>query len=168
MKVLMMITSIILFAQSNDSNSDWRIVDDVVMGGESQGMVKFSKEGNLVFHGKVSLENNGGFSSVRKRFEKVAITTQKKVKIKLKGDGKSYQFRLKADASQEFAYIHIFETTGKWQEIEWSLDEMYPQFRGRKLRMPNFNEPQLEEIGFLIANKKNEQFKLEIASIELF
>jgi hypothetical protein len=45
---------------------------------------------------------------------------------------------------------------------------MYPQFRGRKLRMPNFNEPQLEEIGFLIANKKNEQFKLEIASIELF
>ncbi|WP_286938426.1 MULTISPECIES: hypothetical protein [unclassified Algoriphagus] len=41
-------------------------------------------------------------------------------------------------------------------------------FRGRDLNMENFPGDQVEEIAFLIGNKKAESFKLEIDYIKLF
>lgn len=50
---------------SPDSNlRDWEVEDDVVMGGRSEGAFSLNQEGNAVFSGNVSLENDGGFSSV--------------------------------------------------------------------------------------------------------
>ena len=42
----------------------WFSVDDGVMGGVSKGKLSV-EDGTLVFSGKLSLENNGGFSSLR-------------------------------------------------------------------------------------------------------
>jgi hypothetical protein len=44
---------------------------------------------------------------------------------------------------------------------------MYASFRGRKLDKPNFSEKNIEEIAFLIGNKKAESFQLEINKLEL-
>ena len=44
---------------------------------------------------------------------------------------------------------------------------MQPQFRGRQLNMPDFNHGSIEEMAFLIANKKNESFELAIKSIKI-
>ena len=44
---------------------------------------------------------------------------------------------------------------------------MYPAFRGRKLSIGNFSSKNIEEIAFLIGNKKEEHFKLEIDKIYL-
>ena len=44
---------------------------------------------------------------------------------------------------------------------------MKPQFRGRKLRMNNFNERSIVEIGILIGNKVEEEFTLFIDNIAL-
>jgi hypothetical protein len=44
---------------------------------------------------------------------------------------------------------------------------MYPAFRGRKLSISNFDQDQIEELAFLIGNKKAQEFKLEIKSIEI-
>ena len=53
----------LIFDFSSDTDiSSWRVIDDVVMGGESSGNFIINTEGNAVFYGKVSLENNGGFS----------------------------------------------------------------------------------------------------------
>ncbi len=40
-------------------------VNDGVMGGLSKGDPAVSKQQKLVFKGGISLENNGGFSSIR-------------------------------------------------------------------------------------------------------
>jgi len=45
---------------------------------------------------------------------------------------------------------------------------MHPAFRGTNLDIPNYDRESIEEIAFLISNKKAENFKLEIASIILF
>ena len=42
---------------------------------------------------------------------------------------------------------------------------MYPSWRGMKLDMPNYPGESMEEIAFLIANYKAEQFRLEIKEI---
>ena len=50
------------FGNGKDGQS-WQVVNDGVMGGRSQGS-KMLTENSMVFWGEVSLENNGGFSSL--------------------------------------------------------------------------------------------------------
>ena len=145
----------------------WIIVDDVVMGGRSSGKFSVNANGFGVFEGAVSLENNGGFSSLRYMLEKTPVKEFTKINIKLKGDGKNYQLRIKGNTRDYHSYIQAFETSGDWQEIEIKLKNMYPSFRGRKLDEPNFESDFIEELTFLIGNKKNETFKLLIDKIEL-
>jgi hypothetical protein len=151
----------------NSSSNDWRIIDDVVMGGQSNGRFLIDTDGNGVFQGTVSLDNNGGFSSVRYQFSKLAVTENSKVFIRLKGDGKDYQFRIKDKSNNYFSYITTFKTSGEWQTVEIKLADLYPSFRGRKLNLPNFESDSFEEIVFLIGNGRNESFKLMLDKIEL-
>ncbi|MGB6152885.1 MAG: CIA30 family protein [Pricia sp.] len=153
-----------------DKTSDiqnWRTVNDVVMGGESSSTFRLNDDGFGVFEGEISLENNGGFSSLRYGFPKIQVKHHTTVHIKLKGDGKHYQFRIKERSETSYSYIAPFSTTGEWQEIEISLADVYPQYRGRKLDKPNFSEDSIAEITFLIGNKKEEKFKLLIDTIVL-
>ena len=161
-------SSMLIFDFTTHSDiQDWQVTDDVVMGGESSGTFKLSAEGFGVFSGLVSLENNGGFSSVRYRFEKLKVNEYQKISIKLRGDGKCYQFRIKTNSGDYYSYISTFSTSGEWQEIEIPLKDMYPSFRGRKLDQSNFSADYMEEIGFLVGNKKEEKFRLLINKIAL-
>ena len=147
--------------------SQWRIVNDGVMGGLSQGSFSLTSEGYGLFKGAVSLDNNGGFTSVRYPFSPLKTNKGSKIKLRLKGDGKEFQFRIKDNSRQYYSYIITFETNGDWQDIEIPLSQMVPSFRGRQLNLPNFSENQIEEIVFLIANKKEERFDLLLDSVEL-
>jgi len=165
--VMMSTASMLFDFNETTSGSSWKIVDDVVMGGRSQGSFAMSDEGYGVFSGEVSLENNGGFSSVRRRFDDVNCTTFQRFTVRVKGDGSKYQFRVKSDQSDYHSYIYIFKTTGEWQTVEIPFDEMYPAFRGRTLNIPNYPGEKAGEIAFLIGNKKAQDFKLLIDYIEL-
>jgi hypothetical protein len=157
-----------LFDFKKSSNiDDWQIVDDVVMGGRSNGNFKLNKEGYGKFSGQVSLENNGGFSSLRYTFDTKDISSFSKIKLRVKGDGKTYQFRVKTTIEDYASYIYEFETTTDWITIDIPFEAMYPTFRGQRLQRPNFQEAQMEQIAFLIGNKKEQSFELLIDTIEL-
>ena len=104
---------------------------------------------------------------MRYRFLKRTIKGDTQVKITLRGDGKKYQFRVKSNAGDYYSYIAPFLTSGEWQEIVIPLRDMYPSFRGRRLNQPNFSNDSIEELTFLIGNKKSERFKLLIDKIVL-
>ena len=165
--LLIMNTTTIYDFSKNATANDWKIVDDVVMGGESNGRFSIDSDGHGVFEGRISLDNNGGFSSVRHLYEKVEVTKNSVVVIRLKGDGKDYQFRIKMNKNDNYSYITTFQTSGEWETIEIQLSDLYPSFRGRKLEMPNFESNSFEEITFLIGNKKSESFKLILDKIEV-
>ncbi|MDH3709284.1 MAG: CIA30 family protein [Cyclobacteriaceae bacterium] len=151
----------------NPNVTNWYVVDDVVMGGRSSSSFRVSSQVYGVFEGKVSLENNGGFSSVRYKMGKTDLISFDKLVIRLKGDGKRYQFRIKARSSDYYSYIFYISTNGEWQTVEILLKDMYPSYRGRKLDIPNFSGESIEELAFLISNKRAESFKLLIDKIEL-
>ncbi len=169
--ILFMISDakLILVDFSKDVNvTKWRVVDDVVMGGRSYGSMRvLHNEGIGVFSGTVSLENNGGFSSIRTRLSPVKIEDRENIVIKLKGDGKNYQFRLRHQMRDYHSYIYDFETTGEWEIITIPLIGMKPQFRGRPLNMDNFDHDTFVEMAFLIGNKRAESFHLQIQEIYL-
>jgi len=165
MSILMAITlnNLVLFDFSeNSSPNKWQVVNDGVMGGLSQGTFKIGDNGTALFTGRVSLENNGGFSSVNYNTGKTEVKGFTTLAITLKGDGKNYQVRIQENNDDYFSYITTFQTSGEWETIEIPLKEMYPSFRGQKLDRPNFNGKTIVELTFLIGNKKAETFKLEL------
>lgn len=145
----------------------WQVVDDVVMGGRSQGEFYVNEAGHGIFQGHVSLENNGGFSSVRHRFAQTPVAKYDSVELRIKGDGRAYQFRLKSKPSESHSYIYHFQTTGDWQIIRFPFSEMYPAFRGSRLSIPNFPGKTIGEAAFLISNKEEQDFELQIDYIAL-
>ena len=166
--VLITIQQMTLFDFNFESNiRNWKIVDDVVMGGRSNGNFKINDTGYGEFSGDVSLKNNGGFSSVRYNFSTVSSSNFKSFQLRIKGDGNPFQFRVKSSNRQRFSYIYTFNTSGDWETISIPFNKMEPAFRGYKLDQPNFDGLQMEEIAFLIGNKKEQSFKLFIDSIIL-
>jgi len=147
--------------------NEWRIVNDGVMGGLSKSSLLLTDDGHGQFSGHVSLENSGGFASIQLNKSITVEEENRFIVLRVKGDKKAYEFRLKGEVSQYESYVHQFTTTGEWENIKLPLSEFYPQFRGRKLNIPNFNFKSIEQVSFLIANKQEEDFKLLIDWIGL-
>lgn len=165
---LMSTQTMSIFKFSSDASMKrWQTVNDGVMGGLSKSSLSISDDGYGQFSGHVSLANNGGFASVRLLTDVKVNPETQKITLKIKGDGKNYQFRLKSENDQEHSYIQEFKTTGEWQTVELDFKDFSPQFRGQQLDLPNFNFSIIKEIRFLITNKKEENFTLLIDSINL-
>jgi hypothetical protein len=113
------------------------------------------------------MANNGGFASIQLNTTIKLVEEKKFIVLRIKGDGKRYEFRLKGDNSQSESYVQQFDTSGEWENIKLEISKFYPQYRGRKLNIPNFNFKSIEELSFLIANKQEEDFELLIDWIGL-
>ena len=143
----------------------WVAVNDGVMGGVSQGGSEI-KDGVMIFSGTLSLENNGGFSSVRTQGETYDFTGKSAMVLRVKGDGRTYQLRLATDArynGSAISYGAEFKTTkGKWVEVRVPLESLSPSWRGRELDGPAFDKAKIEELGILLGDKTPGSFSLEV------
>lgn len=144
----------------------WRSINDGVMGGLSAGGMSQTDEG-LKFSGSLSLENNGGFSSVRRPVSE-DLSRATGVRIQVRGDGREYQFRIRQDAGFDgVSWSAAFSSSAQWQQVELALDQFTPVFRGRKMPQAGPVIPaEIKQIGFLLADKTAGRFELEIRSIE--
>ena len=147
--------------------SGWEVEDDVIMGGRSQGTFSINDDGHAVFSGYVSLDNYGGFSSVQHYFDPIDVSRYRSAYLRLKGDGKHYQFLVESERNQRHYYVYDFQTSRKWQTVRVPLADMYPVYRGDRLAIPRYSGQTMAMVRFLIGNKKPESFRLEIDRIWL-
>ncbi len=160
-------TTIYEFTKQTDASA-WQVQDDTVMGGRSEGHFEITDRGNGRFHGHVSLENDGGFSSINHTLdETITPRDADRFALRVKGDGKTYQFRVMADAGQRHAHHAEFETDGSWQTIEIAFADMTAIFHGEPVDVPNYQGDRLAVVDFLISNGQAEDFELLIESIAL-
>ena len=149
--------------------SKWKPINDNVMGGLSRGSALITDEGYFVFFGTISLENNGGFASIRSLPQDFNLKGFEGIRIKINGDGRKYQFRVRTDGNVDgVAYKYEFQTIkNEWMEIELPFSSFSPTYRGRVLKeVEPLAAEDIRQIGFLIAEKKSGPFKLVIESIE--
>ena len=76
-------------------SGSWMIVNDCVMGGVSESHLSHSSDGTLLFQQNVSLDFAGVFASVRSVFRSFKAHNYYGVLILVKGDGQTYQYRLR-------------------------------------------------------------------------
>jgi len=144
---------------------DWQPVNDVVMGGRSSSSFTVPETGTGSFTGEVSLENNGGFASLRAPLPEPLDKTMRGLRIRVKGDGQTYDFRIRcAGRYSRVAYRATFTTlTQNWEEHWFTWSDFQPTFRGRSLSdVPPPTPELLRELGFIIANKQTGPFALSI------
>ena len=148
-----------------DSNNllNWNIVNDSVMGGRSQATLKLINNTYANFKGYLSLQNNGGFSSIRAYYPP-DLTNVKSIVLKVRGDGRKYNFRIRGNTESWASYTHSFDTVeGEWNEIELKIDDFYPVYRGYTLKnMPQLSEVIIKEIGIMLSDKIEGSFSIEI------
>jgi NADH dehydrogenase [ubiquinone] 1 alpha subcomplex assembly factor 1 len=152
-----------------DEGIQWEIVNDVVMGGKSLSSMRITKDKFAVFQGTVSLENYGGFASVRTNPHDFGLQGYEGLLIRVKGDGKRYRLRVKTDDNYEgVAYQCVFATKeNMWMNIQMHFSKFIPVFRGSVVQnAPVLNPGSIRRIGFMIAEKQNGDFKLEIAWVK--
>jgi len=155
-----------------DSFKPWQTVNDTVMGGVSESSLKPGGRGTALFTGTVSLKNSGGFCTASSRENKdYDLSGYTGIAARVRGDGKAYKLTLKADTSfNGFAYqFDVATKKDQWMTIRAPFKEFTARFRGKpKPEAPAVKTSAITSFGFLIADKQEGPFSLEIEWIKAY
>ena len=143
----------------------WVAVNDGVMGGRSSGTAVVV-DGQLQFSGVLSLENNGGFASVRSVGHEFDLGDATTVVLRMRGDGRRYQLRLATDARYRGMPVafgaEIEARAGEWTEVRVPLSSLNATVRGSAVQDALLDPSQVREFGLLIADKCEGAFTLAV------
>ena len=148
------------------SKLNWKVVNDTVMGGRSSSRWT-SNSSAFIFEGTLSLENNGGFASIRCELKNNDLSNEDGIYLKVKGDGRKYQFRIQSKVSRWANYSNEFKTKKDLvQTFYLPFKDFKPSWRGRRLNnLPTLKGEDVVGIGFLLGDKVQGKFKLEIIEV---
>jgi len=147
----------------------WMSVNDGVMGGLSKGGPDISKDHKLVFKGAISLDNNGGFSSIRTRGKTLDLSKYDGIEIKVKGDGRMYYLTTRSNGGRMLAYWSpIQPPKGEWTVIRVPFKTFYASYFGKKIPALKLNSKKVTSVGFMLYDKKAGPFAIEVDSIRAY
>jgi monofunctional biosynthetic peptidoglycan transglycosylase len=148
--------------------SQWSPVNDVVMGGVSRSSFTLEKPGIARFAGRVSLDNGGGFASVRTASRDWDTARASAFLLRVLGDGRTYKFTVRTDDGFDGVQYQCRFTpaAGAWAEIRLPIESFVATFRGRNVPgAPALDPRRVRALGFMISDKQAGEFELLVDSI---
>lgn len=147
------------------SGSDWAVVNDVVMGGRSDSGALLTA-GTIVFKGVLSLDNNGGFASLRSPLGLYDLSNFSTVEIRYRSSQRKFEMTL-SDSRRFYRtnYKYPFaDSGGEWQVAVFNLDdfEAYVMGRPKGEKITRDVLKDVVRIGFILSDKMEGAFELEI------
>lgn len=150
---------------SKTGGESWEVVNDGVMGGLSEGQL-FLKENSILFKGTLSLENNGGFSTFRSPMGSYDLSRYSTVSIRYKCSERNFEMTLATSryffrTNYKYAFTKKY---GEWDEVTFNLTDFSAYRMGNALneRIPATKLDDIIRIGFILSDKKQGAFELEI------
>jgi NADH dehydrogenase [ubiquinone] 1 alpha subcomplex assembly factor 1 len=150
------------FSNPNTLRDSW-IVNDGVMGGVSQSSLRQDVDG-MFFEGVVSLENNGGFASMRSSVRFPQGTQL--IELLAKGDGKRYKLVLRTELAPRVTYVADFIALPTWQTYRFNLSQFKSTFRGRDVNAPTLSFSDVIDFGILISNTQAGSFAIQLKTLK--
>lgn len=157
-------TSVFTFDKESGSSA-WPATNDGVMGGLSEGRSTITRDGLLRFSGKVSLENNGGFASIRSAPAEKDLSAYDGILLRVRGDGKRYAFTIRTDLRIPAGSYRVkFDTqAGEWVEVFMPFADLRATSFGVELSdAPPLDPRKIRSFGFLISDKQAGPFTLDV------
>lgn len=145
----------------------FRPIDDAVMGGRSRSRAAVAG-GVLCFEGEVSLEDGGGFASIRSTPAPLDLTGADGLALRVRGDGKRYKVNLRSEDSLDgVTWQAAFETaTGGWEVVLLPFSRFAPVVRGQAAPGAGPLHPgRIRTVGLLISDRQAGPFRLEVAAV---
>jgi NADH dehydrogenase [ubiquinone] 1 alpha subcomplex assembly factor 1 len=124
----------------------------------------------MEFFGTLSLENNGGFASVRTKPDDLGIKAGDAIVVRVKGDGREYVLNLYTKSRQmAFSYWAPLPTKqGEWVEVAVPLTDFIPTAFGRRVQGMGPVEPsQINGLGLMLSDKKPGKFQMEVGWVKV-
>ena len=153
-----------------EASGRWQAVNDGVMGGVSDGRFTITPDKTLEFFGTLSLENNGGFASVRTKPTEFALAADDTLIVRVKGDGRDYVLNLYPKSRRiAFSYRAPLPTTkDEWREVAVPLAGFVPTSFGREVQgMGPVDPDQINGLGFMLSDKKPGPFRMQVAWVKV-
>lgn len=145
----------------------WQTVNDGVMGGRSVGRFRINADKKMEFFGTLSLENNGGFASVRARDRDLELDKDDVIVVRVRGDGREYNVDLYSK-SNRYSYRKSFKTTkDEWIEVRLPVKQFVANWRGRRFPDRKLDPGEVTGLGFLLGDKMPGPFELEVDWIKV-
>ena len=144
---------------------NWRAIDDPVMGGVSHSTFEATDAG-AAFTGTVSLDQGGGFASVRAPEGTYDLGGHTELRLRLRGDGKRYWLTTYTTRGGPVSYRAPIQPPAEWTTVRVPLASLTPYRRGSTVpEAPPFDASRVRTLGFLIADEQDGPFRLEVAWI---
>jgi hypothetical protein len=141
----------------------WMAVNDVVMGGVSHSAFEQAAPGIARFRGVVSLENSGGFASVRTAPRQWNSAGARAFALRVLGDGHAYKFTLRSDDRFDGVQYQFRFTppAGEWYEARLPIASFAATFRGRHVPGSAPLDPaRVRTLGLMISDRQAGPFDL--------
>ena len=148
--------------------AEWSATDDRVMGGVSRSRLKFDPSGHAFFEGVMSLEQNGGFASVRALSKAPPIPNVTHYVVEVRGDGKRYKLNMRTSGRFDaVSYQATFATVADtWTTVAIPVNTFVATFRGRRvIDAPPLDAAKVNQVGLMIADSQDGPFQLAIRKI---
>lgn len=151
------------------AGANWGAINDGVMGGLSKG-VAYMTESTLGLTGSISLENNGGFSSLKSPYQSFDLSKIEKVKIRYRSKGQVVSVTIEDGKRfyEPYFKLKLKETKGEWKVLETNISSFKEYSLGRETSRKILREylAKVKRIGFITNSKKEGEFDFEVDYLE--
>ena len=157
-----------VFLFNGEDEARWFTLNDDVMGGISKSRASTTEDQSLLFEGRLSLENNGGFASARSRDYDMELGGVDAFMLRVLGDGRSYRFGARTGSRWGGGSWRVsFDTVaGEWTEVLIPVSDLRYSFFGRESSRGRLDPADIRGLSLTISDKNDQQpFRLEVDSI---
>ena len=143
---------------------DWVVLNDTVMGGRSSATVNYVDD-TVQFKGLVSLENNGGFASIRTR-DAIDLSPNTTVEIELVGTDTPVQFVIWTGQGANLYYTTPVQPNSGLHRVEFSA--FVAKSYGRQISAPplDMRNRKSMSVGVLISDGFEGPFDLTLNELQ--
>lgn len=164
------IEPMINFGRAAAGVQDWIMISDNVMGGITASNLTYT-DSSMVLSGTISLENYGGFASVKTKFGRFDLSEYKGVRIRFKSANQQFAFTL--ENSRNWTQPNFKGEFGTAKANTWTETTIYfKDFKEYQIGEPTggkLDPAQLNGIvrlGIITNEKKEGPFSLEVDYVE--
>ncbi len=154
-----------------NSEKKWRIVNDGVMGGLSSSEATVNDKDKIIFTGNISLENNGGFTSLRSQINNFNFENFSGIEININGGGKNFSISMKETAEfTGYYYTAQFATNvDDYSLINIPFDQFKLKYFGKEISSQNkIPLNKIKQVSILIGDEQSGNFIAEIDYVKLY
>jgi len=163
-------SSIIDFGNSAEKNQEWKLLSDNVMGGVTKSKIEYTNN-SVLLTGNISLDNYGGFSSIKTNYKNIDLSNFNGIKIKFKSANQKFAFTLEDNQNwmqPNFKREFSPKKDNTWEEVIIYFKDFQEVVIGKPTgnRMKSKSLENIVRMGIMTYEKKEGPFSLEVDYIE--